>query len=255
MSRVSRAKLLQWTEGFRISFYDPGVTDDELQGDLTVPEPRQIYENATQWMGSSRSKILCIQAPPYRGSEWLVPRELLQRLRFPVSLPCVWFFGGARSYQGLTGQEVTPQAKMLSLVSTMITQLIKLVPHTVGNTRGTFSRTNIMKMQEPDENSPGIPISIPKAIDLIKALAKVAPPNLFFVFHRCDGLASVNGAPDRTVTRQFSDLLRYLAEGQPFRQWKILWVGTCTSRYLRMMRGTVESDQFVFVEYPTDFRP
>ncbi|OTB05633.1 hypothetical protein M426DRAFT_10386 [Hypoxylon sp. CI-4A] len=212
----------------------------------TVPAPVQLFRAVDAWAASRSHKLLWIQPSP-SPSFPMVSQELRQSLRRRAR--CTWFHNSER-------MTTTPQRRMLALVCSMITQLVEHVPSTYEvDAQALLSEGGFLDLRTVDREAP---ISIPKAVRLIKALISVIPGDLHFVFDACDGLTSHRGGVvDGELTMQFSALLYHLARPRLHGSRglrKILWIGAGRSLPFRQVsQEAMERGNYMVFEHPRDW--
>ncbi|KAI1451970.1 hypothetical protein F4805DRAFT_463256 [Annulohypoxylon moriforme] len=228
--------------------YDDGERQVRL---VTYVEPRQIYDATDALVNAQERKVLFIQLPFYSDRFLNLSHELLQSIRNVRHLPCTWFFGSNRLFQV---RHSTLQAKLVSLVSSMIVQLIDLLPRRFHDPEMVLSQEvfNSLHLYEPRHT--GIAIDIPVAIRIIKALVNVIPRGILFFFEGCDDLASVYHGPLDEVFVHFGDLIHFLTQPEPGKPRRILWIeaGEFAS-FVTMISGLVRIEDYTLVQYPRDW--
>ncbi|KAI0895786.1 hypothetical protein F4806DRAFT_502684 [Annulohypoxylon nitens] len=243
----SRSNIRQNSRAIR-SYYDDGERGDQV---AIYVEPMEVYDATTTLVNSRGSKILFIQLP-FNSPRFLnLSHELLHSIRDVRRLPCTWFFGGNRIFQG---RYAVPETKMLSLVSSMIAQLIHLVPRRFNDPDMVLSREAFRSLHLLEPNSVGMTISLPIAINIIKALVNVIPHGILFFFHGCNDLIPTHGTSRDEVCRLFASLLRFLARDEPAKPRKILWIESDSSNtFARMISRAGRARDYTRYVYPHDW--
>ncbi|KAI0837580.1 hypothetical protein F5Y06DRAFT_69131 [Hypoxylon sp. FL0890] len=189
------------------------------------PIPEVIQSPFEDWVNDPERKVLCLDISTYYREDAAIPHILLEELRDRKMLPCTWFFGKARYYFGRNEDHINPKTKFMALLCCMIVQLANLVPDTYDDATGALTEERFEDLNEMGANMGAIPYSLPKLIDIVKALAAIGPQEMFFLFDGCDRLTG----GDVELQRQFVDFLVYLVEGHEAeaqvsdKVWKILW--------------------------------
>ncbi|KAI1106199.1 hypothetical protein F4804DRAFT_61559 [Jackrogersella minutella] len=247
MTQGSRSALRRYAQVVR-GYNDNG----EGRHRAMYSEPFQIFDAVDDLVNASGSKVLSIQLPHTAQRFLNLSHEIMRSIRDVRHHPCTFFFGGTRPFQ----QYPTPQIKMLSLVASMITQLIELVPKTFEDTTDDeLSEQKFINLQLACVNYGESPISILGAIDIIKALISVIPHHMIFFFAGCDRLTSMDGDEDPDLAWLLSYLLRCLVSSSKVsRVRKILWFNYGSSTPLNRVRQEVISPQdYITVTYPRDW--
>ncbi|KAI1089784.1 hypothetical protein F5B19DRAFT_495071 [Rostrohypoxylon terebratum] len=243
----SRSNIRQHSRAIR-SYYDDGERGDQV---IIYVEPREVYDATSTLATAQGSKVLFIQLPFHSPHFLNLSHELLRSIRDVRHLPCTWFFGSNRVFQG---RYTIPQAKMLSLVSSMIAQLINFVPRRFNDPDMTLSQEvfSSLWLREPD--SMGMAISIPIAINIIKALVNVIPHGILFFFEGCNDLMPTRQRPRDEICCHFANLLRFLARDDPAKLRKILWIESGPSTaFASMMSRARGAGDYTRFEYPHDW--
>ncbi|KAI1205440.1 uncharacterized protein F4807DRAFT_471115 [Annulohypoxylon truncatum] len=242
-----RSNIRRYAQTVR-DYYDDG----EREGRVTIyVEPRQIYDATTALVDARRDKVLFIQLPFNSPRLLNLSHELLHSIRDVSHVPCTWFFGSNRAFQG---RYPTPQGKMLSLLSSMIVQLIKLLPKRFNDPDMALSQQVFNSLHLPQPDHMGMAISIPVAINIIKALLKVIPHGILFFFEGCDDLAQAYERPLDEICGHFAYLLRCLARHESGRPRKILWIQSgASASFETTISGAVRAENYNRVEYPRDW--
>ncbi|KAI0149789.1 hypothetical protein F4776DRAFT_179602 [Hypoxylon sp. NC0597] len=198
--------------------------------------PGNILEPFEEWVYDPTRPILYVEAPIDNGDSVAIPHELLEELRDRKGLHCTWFFGRARLYFGRDENRINPKTKFLAFLCSMIVQLAALMPDTYDDVTGALTEARFDDLDEMGANMGAIPYSIPKLIEIVKALALLGPTEVFFVFEGCDCI--VQG--DQDLARQLVNFLGYLATAQPQvsgKVWKTLWIASRPSMPIQNSSG------------------
>ncbi|KAI2622555.1 hypothetical protein GGR54DRAFT_638897 [Hypoxylon sp. NC1633] len=216
--------------------------------------PPQISNKASEWMSSYRSQVLHVGTPPNEDAILSVPYKIKEDIDMSPNQFCCWYIGGRRSYHFKKYDRTDPKRRMVSLVCTLIIQLIELLPDTFEDPTRALSKRNFDKLYLLDPGTQIVCISVPNAVELIKSLVAFGPPSLFFIFEGCDDLLiKQDGTVDAELTENFTDLLRHLATPDTLRKVrKILWVGRGTSWPIWALSRELDDNRYVSVQYPED---
>ncbi|KAI0881191.1 uncharacterized protein GGS22DRAFT_71783 [Annulohypoxylon maeteangense] len=239
-----KSSVLRRAQGI-INYYDAG-----LPGLIDICcSPGHIYDAADAFVTAQGNEILHIQLPHNSRQFLILSQELLDGARNLYGVPCTWFFGSNRLFQRRYN---TPRAKMLSLVSSMIKQLIDILPRRFEDPDMALSRRvfNSLRLHSPDMS-----ITIPAAVRIIIALINVIPTEILFFFEGCNDLALLaDERPLDEACNAIGDLLRFLARDEPGRPRKILWIETGTSAaFIRTITVTMNLEKYTNVAYPADW--
>ncbi|KAI2471376.1 hypothetical protein F4781DRAFT_440556 [Annulohypoxylon bovei var. microspora] len=231
-------------------YYDDGERDN--QGTIYI-EPLQIFAATNNLAAARESKVLFVELPFNTSRLLTLSHELLHSVRDTRRIACTWFFGSNRPFP-FHQQHVSPQAKILSLMSSMIMQLISHVPGRFDDTEGALSEEAFNSLQLVGQNYMGMSLSVFGAMNIIKALVDVIPHEILFFFQGCDDLLPAYDRPLDEITLHFADLLHHLARHRQGRPRKILYIG-CGGpvSFGTVMSAAMRPEDYSTVVYPPDW--
>ncbi|KAI1413999.1 hypothetical protein F5Y13DRAFT_197923 [Hypoxylon sp. FL1857] len=229
MVQGSKENLLFYTRGID-RYADDGECTRFPQGLGQIALLEHLKEKLHDWISRDRTEdnVFHYTMTLSQRENVAIPHELLEELRDRKRFPCISFFGEERLYFGRDERVYSTKTKFMVLLCSMIVQLVKYAPDTFEDPTGALTEERFDDLNEMGATMGDIPYSIPKLIEIVKALAAIGPQDTFFFFEGCNRLLG----RDEDLRDQLTGLVYYLKKGhrtQPElseNKWKIVWVNS-----------------------------
>ncbi|KAB5582312.1 hypothetical protein GE09DRAFT_263460 [Coniochaeta sp. 2T2.1] len=183
----------------QLSTFAENGKDETVRSFASSPHnsiPHNVLADIQRWLKLTTSALLWVEGPGYASD--LSPTALrVCIVTSDAGIPCISFFDKRRYRLSSTKGLTYPEAGLISLLHSLISQLINTLP-VVFHTDDTFEDEDFSHLD-------GSPASIDSALDMIRKLLLHAPPVLMCVI---DGIQAFDTKELRPHIRRLVDILR-----------------------------------------------
>ncbi|KAK8004672.1 hypothetical protein PG990_010709 [Apiospora arundinis] len=204
--QISRSDLRRQADTLLATFTDDGRETlwNILRGNASPLIPEEVSIRIQSWIRNSGSQLLWIDGPVVMdsGSSLSLTALRIYELTMQAEIPCVSFFC-KRKYGFMSPESTTSEATLMTLLYTVMDQLINLLPT-------TFESTSKITLETLDLSPSGGTKVATAALDVVEQLLSYAPPTVTFII---DGLELVSNTAEVPYLVKLIELLRTAGGG------------------------------------------